>query len=539
MERVVDKTIDKIQMNRELEKYLDEFLFRLKNEKKPQIEYLKKELAKKYRVHMFQNSEVLWLLKKFRAKKVNEEIIKKLKSRPTRTGSGVTPVAIMPKPFPCPGRCTYCPQGENAPKSYTGFEPATMRAIRSKYDAFKQIRTRLMQYDALGQPNQKCDLIIMGGTFLAVPLDYQYKFIKECYDAFNLKKSDNLEQAKKLNETATNRIVGLTIETRPDWCKKQHIDRMLEFGATKVELGVQSLDDGVLTKVKRDHGQREIIDATALLKDSAFKVCYHFMPGLYADRKKDLQMFKKIFQDERYCPDMLKIYPCLVIPGTELYNEYLEGKFQPIDSQEAVERIGLATKYFPPWVRVMRMQRDIPANKIEAGVKAGNLHQLVNRWLEKNRQKCRCIRCREIYSRYRSNKEKRLKKVELELVVRKYRASGGTEYFISYEDKEKDLLAGFIRLRIAANPYRKEIDKETALIRELHVYGSEVEIGKEKKDSFQHKGFGKKLIQKAEEIALKNKKNKMVILSGVGAREYYKKFNYSLYGPYMFKNLDK
>ncbi|MEM4361180.1 MAG: tRNA uridine(34) 5-carboxymethylaminomethyl modification radical SAM/GNAT enzyme Elp3 [Candidatus Anstonellaceae archaeon] len=524
-------------MTKGLESFLDEFLEIITNNEDIEINELKKRLAQKHKVRLMQNSHILWLLQK-RHKKIDERVVKKLRTRLTRTGSGVTPVAIMPKPFKCPGQCTYCPQGENAPKSYTGFEPATMRAIKSNYSATKQIHTRLEQYAALGQPNQKCELIIMGGTFLAIPLNYQYEFIKECYDAFNFRKSANLEEAKKINETAIHRVVGLTIETRPDWCKKQHINRMLEFGCTRVELGVQSLDDRILKKVKRGHGQKEIIEATALLKDSAFKVCYHFMPGLYSDRKKDIRMLKKMFLDQNYKPDMLKIYPCLVIENTKLYEEYKRGKFQPIDTQEAVERIGLATKYFPPWLRVMRMQRDIPANKIVAGVKSGNLHQMVQNWLEERGLKCRCIRCREVFSLYRQNKENKIEKLELELVVRKYKASGGTEYFISYEDKELDLIAGFIRLRIPNNPYRKEIDHQTALIRELHVYGSEVEIGTERENAIQHRGLGKNLLQKAEEVALKEKKTKMIILSGVGVREYYKKFGYSLVGPYMFKNLE-
>ncbi|MEM4197113.1 MAG: radical SAM protein, partial [Candidatus Anstonellaceae archaeon] len=244
-------------MTKGLESFLDEFLEIITKNENIEINELKKRLAQKHKVRLMQNSHILWLLQK-RHKKIDERVVKKLRTRLTRTGSGVTPVAIMPKPFKCPGQCTYCPQGENAPKSYTGFEPATMRAIKSNYSATKQIHTRLEQYAALGQPNQKCELIIMGGTFLAIPLDYQYEFIKECYDAFNFRKSANLEEAKKINETAIHRVVGLTIETRPDWCKKQHINRMLEFGCTRVELGVQSLDDRILKKVKRGHGQKEI-----------------------------------------------------------------------------------------------------------------------------------------------------------------------------------------------------------------------------------------------------------------------------------------
>jgi len=530
-----DKLLNLVSQ-KQIKNFLVEFLETLNKDEESSIIDLKKHLCAKYNLPLMQNSQILWLIKKNFPEKFNKKINDKLKSRLSRTGSGVTPIAVMPKPFPCPGRCTYCPQGENAPKSYTGFEPATMRAIRSGYDAKNQVQTRLMQYEALGQPNQKCELIIMGGTFLSVPLDYQYQFVKECYDAFNGKVSKNLEQAKKINQTAKHRVIGLTIETRPDWCKEEHINRMLEFGATRVELGVQSLDDKVLRKVQRGHGQKEIIKATALLKDSAFKVCYHFMPGLYSSRKKDISMLKKLFSDENYKPDMLKIYPCLVIPNTKLYEEYKKGAFEPIDTLEAVQRIAQATKYFPPWVRVMRMQRDIPANKIAAGVKAGNLHQLVDKWLKEHNQKCRCIRCREIFSIYRNNKQIN-SEFDFDLVVRSYKASTGKEYFISYEDKKNDLLAGFIRLRIPANPFREEIDADSALIRELHVYGSEAEIGKISNDSIQHKGLGKTLLAKAEEIALKTKKTKLLIISGVGAREYYKKFGYSLKGPYMFKNI--
>ncbi|MFH1306645.1 MAG: tRNA uridine(34) 5-carboxymethylaminomethyl modification radical SAM/GNAT enzyme Elp3 [Candidatus Micrarchaeota archaeon] len=519
--------------NDKLNKFVRAIALSIKSNPLQNIEKLKMKLCKKHKIPMIKNAKILSLLP---SSLKSPLIIKKLSTRPTRTGSGVTPIAIMPPPFPCPGKCIYCPRGENAPQSYTGYEPATMRAIQNKYDAKKQIKMRLSQYEALGQPNEKCELIIMGGTFPAAPSKYTDKFIIQCYNAFNSKNSSSLPRAKKINEKAKHRIIGLTIETRPDWCKISHIDKMLEWGATRVELGVQTLDNKILKKVKRGHDVNETIRATADLKNSAFKVCYHFMPGLYSTHKKDVEMLKKLFTNSSFCPDMLKLYPCLVMKNTKLYAEYQAGRFHPIDTQEAVSRIADAAKYFPPWARIMRMQRDIPANNISAGVKKGNLHQLVDMELEKRGEKLRDIRSREIFSLQRTGKN--VGKLNFELVERKYNASNGIEHFISFEDIEKDLLAGFIRLRFPPSSHRKEITSSTALIRELHVYGKEVSIGVDGEGgAIQHTGIGKQLLSRAEEIAQDNKKEKMLIISGVGARPYYRKFGYKLVGPYMGKKL--
>ncbi|PIT85028.1 tRNA uridine(34) 5-carboxymethylaminomethyl modification radical SAM/GNAT enzyme Elp3 [Candidatus Micrarchaeota archaeon CG10_big_fil_rev_8_21_14_0_10_45_29] len=513
------------------------------------IEALKNSLGAKYKISTIKNALILASLpKKFRT----PLMVQKLKTRTTRTGSGVTPIALMPKPFPCPGKCTYCPTSMKetidasgkkkltmtAPKSYTGFEPATMRAIQNKFDAKKQILMRLSQYEALGQPSEKCELIIMGGTFLAIPKNYADKFILQCFNALNKKNSPSLPIAQKLNEKSAHRAIGLTIETRPDWCKQFHIDRMLAYGATRVELGVQSLDEKVLKKVKRGHDVSETIRATRELKDAGFKVCYHFMPGLYSSYKKDVKMLRELFSNPDFCPDMLKIYPCLVMEGTPLHEEYLRGEFTPITSEEAVRRISIASKYFPPWVRIMRMQRDIPAHKITAGVKHGNLHQMASASLAKKGKTLGDIRSREIFSMQRDGKTQ-AQKPNFRQYCQKYRASGGMEYFLSFEDKKQKLLAGFLRLRLPGNSHRKEITPSTAIVRELHVYGSEIEIGKKaSSSSSQHSGFGKALLERAEKIAKANKKNKMIIISGVGTREYYRKTGYSLEGPYMAKKLN-
>lgn len=517
------------------------------------------------------------------------EVVALLRTRLTRTGSGVTPIALMPPPLVCPGKCTYCPtawkevEGEDgkrrkeyyAPKAYTGFEPATRRAIQNGYDAKRQIDTRLSQYEALGQPTSKCELILMGGTFLAAPQARNEKFIHECFDALNGQPSKTLEEAQAKNERARRRLIGLTIETRPDWCSDAHIGQMLSWGGTRVELGVQSLDDEALRKVKRGHPVATTIETTQRLKDAAFKVGYHFMPGMYAGHAKDVAMMRELFENPGLCPDMLKIYPCLVMPGTELHEEWKAGRFEPIGDEEAVERIADATRYFPPWVRVMRMQRDIPANLIAAGVKAGNLHERVHRLLAERGERCRCIRCREVFSPRRNTDgsagapgegrggrksggragrgqtgtaraapaaQETPRPLELAMVEREYAASGGREFFLSFEDEAADRLAGFVRLRIpSARRWagrRPEVTPATGLVRELHVYGQELAVGAgEGPDRMraQHQGLGRKLLVRAEEIARQQGMESVAIISGVGVREYYRKLGYARVGPYMGK----
>ncbi len=541
-------------------------------ERKPDanIEALKNKLAPKFKIAgVPKNAAILSALP---AASRTPQIVRLLRTRLTRTASGVTPVAVMPMPFPCVGRCTYCPTATKdeigpdgisrtimfAPKAYTGFEPATRRAIQNGYDAAKQISVRLSQYEALGQPTQKCELILMGGTFLSVPVDYQNKFVHECYDAFNesVEPSASLASAHKTNESSLHRVIGLTVETRPDWCTDAHVERMLEWGATRVELGVQSLDDAILKKVQRGHDTACTALTTARLKDAAFKVGYHFMPGLYASHAQDVSMMRRLFTDSRFCPDMLKLYPCLVMPGTVLHDEWKAGRFVPLETDEAVSRIAEAASYFPPWVRVMRMQRDIPVDKIAAGVKSGHLHDLVTKAMDEAGTKCSCIRCREVFSSQRKEANKKTKTgsraqkqkpaaLSLELVSREYAASGGVEHFISFEDVEQDLLAGFIRLRLPPphSKHRPEITSTTALIRELHVYGQEVEIEATKAEPsasnllVQHHGLGKALLTRAEEIAADAGRDKLVIISGVGVRPYYAKLGYVRDGPYMSKKI--
>ncbi|MEM1514404.1 MAG: tRNA uridine(34) 5-carboxymethylaminomethyl modification radical SAM/GNAT enzyme Elp3 [Candidatus Thermoplasmatota archaeon] len=476
---------------------------------------IKKRIASDLGISVPPNSEILPFVK-------DEEIKEILIRKPVRTISGVAVIAVMSSPFPCPhGRCLPCPgEPPQSAQSYTGYEPASLRAKRNDYDPYLQIKDRLRQLSSIGHPTDKIDLIVMGGTFPARDFFYQEWFIKRCYDAMNNENSKSIEEAKKLNERAKHRCIGITLETRPDWCRLQHIEKMLEFGVTRVELGVQILDDKILYEINRCHTVKDVIDATRLLKNAGFKVCYHIMPGLpYSSLENDIECFKKIFIDERFRPDMLKIYPTLVVKSSKLYERWTKGEYKPIREEEAIETISEMKKYVPEWVRIQRIERDIPSNLIEDGVKKSNLREIVKKRMDEKGFKCRCIRCREV-------RDKRVD--EVELVRRDYIASGGREIFLSIESKERDAIIAYCRLRIANN---------LAIVRELKVHGPMLEIGKRSNEKWQHKGYGRILMEKAEEIAQKSKKNKIFVLSGVGAREYYRKMGYSDDGFYMSKNL--
>jgi len=459
-----------------------------------------------------------------------------LRTKPSRTISGVSVITVVAKPAPCPGTCIYCPKGMNAPQSYTGLEPGIQRGIRNNYDPFLQTKDRLNQYKIIGHPSDKIEVIILGGTFLALDKGYQEWFVKRIFDALNKKKSKNLKDAQKLNETIAHRCVGLTIETRADYCFEEHINQMLRFGTTRAEIGVQSIYPEVLKKVRRGHGIEDVVKATQLAKDSSLKCTYHIMPGLFVDSKKDLEQFKILFQDSRFKPDSLKIYPTLVIRGTELYDLWKDNEYEPLSTERGVKLLSKTMKYIPKYCRVIRVQRDIPSNKIVAGIKKSNLRELVEKECERKRIRIKEIRYREVGHKIEKGILPDIDHVKLCRLD--YDASGGKEIFLSFEDEENDVLIGFLRLRIPFKPFKSEIDENTVLIRELHVYGQSVPIGLNLVGTWQHKGFGKSLLQKAEKIA-KNEFNmkKIIVISGVGVKPYYKKFGYKKDGSYLSKVL--
>ncbi len=498
---------------------------------KEELEDVKRVLSKKWNLAaLIRNSDILKVLSPEEREKFKHLLLK----RPVRSASGVVVVAVMTPPTKCPGTCIYCPQGKDAPKSYTGFEPATMRAKQLGYDGYEQVKYRLKQLESIGHAVQKVELILMGGTFPALPAEEQRIFVKRCFDALNGVEASSLEEAHKMNEGARHRCVALTIETRPDYCKQEHINLMLELGTTRVELGVQTLDERVLELVKRGHTIRDVVEATQLLKDSGLKVCYHMMPGLFQSKEEDVAMFKKLFTDERFMPDMLKIYPVLVIEGTTLYDMWKRGEFKPLSSEGAAELIAEVKRFVPEWCRIMRVQRDIPANLIVDGVKASNLRELALEKAERMGVKCRCIRCREAGHRYYKHD---VLPEKPEVVVREYRASKGREFFISYEDLSNDVLLGFCRLRFPYRPFREELKENTAIVRELKVFGAALPLSVRSGFSFQHRGIGRMLMEKAEEIARGDGYEKLAVISAIGTREYYRKLGYERRGAYMVKEL--
>ncbi len=491
-------------------------------------------------------------------------VLKLLQKKPTRTISGVAVVAAMTRPHKCPhGKCRYCPGGvdQNVPQSYTGKEPATMRAIQYHFNPYLQTTFRLRQLSTIGHPIDKAELIIMGGTLTAQTLDYQEWFIKQCIMAMNdFEKNSKLielggegefvkmhcenpkpfqyiEDVQTANETSAVRCVGITLEPRPDWAKREQIDYMLGFGVTRVELGVQNPDDRLYEEVERGHTVADVAEATKQLKDSALKVGYHMMPGLRGyDPGFDIKAFETVYGDERFKPDMVKIYPLIVIEGTDYSKKYRSGQFTPMSTEEAVEVIAKAKSITPKWVRTMRIMRDIPSTVVEAGIKKSNLGQLVQERMEEEKIKCRCIRCREVGRFLKDGIEPDVD--DIRLVREDYDASGGREVFLSFEDVKKDILVGFARLRMPSEPFRPEITADTALIRELHVYGPMVEVGEEPEYEWQHRGYGMELVRACEKIASEEfDKGRMNVISGVGVRNYYRKLGYERLGPYMMRDM--
>ncbi|MBN2239987.1 MAG: tRNA uridine(34) 5-carboxymethylaminomethyl modification radical SAM/GNAT enzyme Elp3 [Dehalococcoidales bacterium] len=452
-----------------------------------------------------------------------------------RTISGVTPVAVMTSPLNCPGECIYCPTFAGTPQSYTPTSPAVLRGVKSDFDAAEQVKLRIKMLTDMGHPTDKIELIIMGGTFLAYPIDYQYRFIKDCYDALNGVESADLEEARHINETAVHRCTGLCIETRPDYCGEEEVKRMLDFGATRVELGVQVLEDEIYRLVKRGHTVQDVITATRLLKEYAFKVHYHWMPGLPgSDPEIDYGMTERMFADTVFRPDGLKIYPTMVIEGTVLEQWYREGKYTPYPNEVMIELIADIKELVPGYVRISRVLRDIPANYIVGGLR-DSLRTNVQKIMRDRGNECRCIRCREYGHRTRNGWEPGEPKLSRD----DYAASGGLEIFLSYID-ENDTLFGLLRLRIQRDDRGpgKNLGKDMAMIRELHVYGPEVPLSQQDPSSAQHRGLGRRLLAAAEKIASEEYDvSEMMILSGVGAREYYRNYGYELEGPYMVKKL--
>lgn len=566
-------------------------LLKLKIKSSADLMTAKRQLAKKYKIGILNNSEILKYIK-FPHPPLLKGMIRILRKRAVRTMSGIAPVAVLVKPFACPGKCAYCPTEKNVPQSYLSNEPAVMRAIGCDYDPYKQVQLRLRALEANGHEPTKIELIVIGGTWSVLPEKYKFWYIANLFAAandyqlriknyelritnykFNNKlKIKNLRKRlfkeQKRNEKARYKIIGLTLETRPDYIFEKELLEMRELGCTRVELGVQAVDDKILEKNKRGHGVKAIADATKMLRDFGFKITYHIMPGLPGSTAaKDLKMFKMLFtsldklqsltlsgnnkkndeklkkfiktdylmgfNDERFQPDQIKFYPTVVTRGSLLYKWWKDKKYKPYSDVVLQKLIVDCKKNIPEYVRIIRLVRDIPKESIVAGNKITNLRQV----MKSRGVKCRCIRCREA----RDNQLSITNPEDSGLRITKYKASGGEEYFIQAESKDKKILYGFCRLSLRESRYEWDTsefipfakEKRTAIIRELHVYGELVPVGSKKK--IQHAGLGKKLMAEAEKIARENGYKKIAVISGVGARGYYRKLGYKLKGNYMVK----
>lgn len=510
------------------------------------LEQLKRKVAKKHHLARFlSNSQIIKRARDRNLFEAQHPWIHRLNRKPTRSISGVSIVAVMIPPDlggirgSCPFNCSYCPTADNAPKSYLGHEPSTLRAIGYGYNPYKIVEGRMKQLELIGHPVNKIQLIIQGGTFNAVNFNIQDEVLKDCFDAILGQSTNNIEQALMELEYSERRLIGLTYETRPDFCKPNHIDRMLNRAGTMIEIGVQNLSDRVLQIVNRGHDVAEIYKAVKNAKDAGFKVTLHMMPNLYATPQQDIEMFEELFSNSDLKPDGLKIYPLLVIPGTEIYKEWKAGNFEPYSDAELINALANIKRDLPEYTRIHRIQRDIPIKYVEGGLLIGNLRNTVKEVMERRGWNCSCIRCREVGHVRNLTGYQPPNKEQLQLEIYEYEASGGKECFLSVVDPATRVLFGFLRMRFpSSTAHRPEITTETAIIRELHVYGTELEIGSDPLDYHsQHRGWGKKLMQEAETIAKEYGYTEMLVISGIGVREYYKKIGYYQKGPYVAKNL--
>ncbi|HAN22760.1 TPA: tRNA uridine(34) 5-carboxymethylaminomethyl modification radical SAM/GNAT enzyme Elp3 [Candidatus Collierbacteria bacterium] len=458
------------------------------------------------------------------------ELIEAMKTRGVRTESGVAPFAVMMKPFYCPGECIYCPLEEGMPKSYLSDEPAAQRAKTLNFDPMKQVEGRIKQMMETGHITDKIDLIVIGGTFGSYPEKYKREFFKSMFDAVNGKVSETLAEAQKYNETAEKRVVGISVETRPDWVSEQEIRLWRELGVTKVQLGVQAFDEEILKKIKRGHSLDEVAEATRMCRNAGLKICYHLMPNLPGSNpEKDIEMAKMMFNDLRFGPDYLKVYPAMTIKGTEMYEMWKQGEYLPYEEIDLIKVLKEIKAQTPVWCRIDRLIRDISKKWVSAGTTRTNLRQILQQELLEEGKKCRCIRCREVRGGVYDTK--------VELLVNERESLGGKELFLSYEYEDK--LFSMLRLRLPEKTEKMLFEEleGAAITREVHTYGQVAQIDINDGIKTQHRGLGKRLMVKAEEIAREMGYKKMAVISAIGTREYYRKLGYELEGTYMVKNL--
>ena len=457
-------------------------------------------------------------------------VFEKLRLSPVRTISGVAPLAVLTGPYPCPGECIFCPEVAGFPKSYLPDEPGAQRAAIARFDPFKQTASRLRAFENVGHATDKIELLILGATWSAHPHKYQEWFIQRCLDALNGADSASLVDAQKINETAEHRNVGLVIETRPDHITLDEVRRLRWLGATKVQLGAQSLDDNILARNKRGHDVEATRRAVRLLRLAGFKLHLHWMPNLLgATPASDRADFRRLWDDPALCPDEIKIYPCSLIEGTELYAHFQRGEYRPYTDEELIELLVDCKTVVPPYCRINRVIRDIPANYIAAGSKTSHLRVVVQREMKQRGLQCHCIRCHEV-------RNEKVDADALRLETTTYATDATIEHFLSYVTP-RGKVAGFLRLSLPSpDAPRDEILDELrrcAVIREVHVYGRALEIGETSRGEAQHAGLGTRLIEQAMQIARDAGYRRIAVISAIGTREYYRRLGFERGELYM------
>ncbi|MCE9645836.1 MAG: tRNA uridine(34) 5-carboxymethylaminomethyl modification radical SAM/GNAT enzyme Elp3 [Chloroflexi bacterium] len=472
-------------------------------------------------------------------------LLERIRMKPMRTLSGVTTVTVLTKPYPCPGKCIFCPTDVRMPKSYLPDEPGAMRALQHEFDPYEQVYARILALENLGHPTDKIELLILGGTWSSYRRDYQEWFIKRCFDAMNESErgvlrdhKDRIETAgvdlataQTINETAAHRNVGLVIETRPDEINQDELRWLRHLGVTKVQMGAQSFDDHILEVNKRGHDVECTRKATALLRAAGFKIVLHWMPNLLgATPESDRLDFAKLWQD--FCPDEIKIYPNQLLANAELYEYWKRGEFQPYTTDELVKLIADIKPTIPRYCRVNRVIRDIPGNNVVEGNTRTSLRQDIQSEMQKRGTHCECVRCREV-------RGKTVDSRTLHLNDLTYQAGAASEHFISFNTPE-DGLAGFIRLSLPAKDAvltgMPDLDN-AALIREVHVYGQSLAVGEEQSGAAQHLGLGTRLLQQAEAVARLHGFSRMAVISAIGTRHYYLDRGFERGEYYLIKSL--
>lgn len=532
------------------------------------LQKLRNAYSKRYNIPSIRNISLIQAYRNLVERGVitpSEELFSLIQKRRVRSLSGIAPLSVFLRDEGCPGACIFCPTEKNMPKSYLSTEPGMQRAVLNDFDPFKQVHNRLRALEATGHNIDKIELIVQGGTFSAYPKHYQTSFLRASLNAMNsfdaaketfalaenqqfkyvkfaaghrgkLPLSTTFEEAKTANETTRVRCVGLTLETRPDWVNKQELRRLRSLGATRLEIGVQHTNDAILKKNRRGHFVRQVIDATRLMKDAGFKFTYHMMPGLYgSDFVQDVRMFEDIFQKQEYKPDQIKFYPCVVTDYSVLTKLWREGKFTPMGDEDFVKLACVVKPQIPEWMRMVRLVRDIPSTDILAGSKTSNLRQVIAQEMTKRGLTCRCIRCREV-------RGQKVLSEDIQLTVREYDASDGKEYFIAFEDTRQDVLLSFLRLRIPSQYFEKKrhwmsVLDGCALVREVHTYGAQVSVGDDSGGAVQHRGLGRQMLAKAEDIARSYGLGKIAVIAGIGVRDYFRANGYTLNREYMVKDL--